>query len=146
AAAEAFDVQRAGLQVRPVDVGDLELAARRRPESGGDTGDLVVVEVETSHRPRRPWLRRLFLEAHGTAVAIELDDAIAPGTAPPVGEDGTTGGSPHGSAQVIGQAVAVEDVVAEGERDRVPADELAADQKRLGQAVRAGLYGVIDVD
>src|SRR5262249_62346098 len=58
AAAEAFDVQRAGLQVRAVDVGDLELTARRRPEPRGDAGDLVVVEVETGDRPRRAWLRR----------------------------------------------------------------------------------------
>ena len=42
--------------------------------------------------------------------------------------------------------MAIEDVVAERESDRVPADELAADEKRLGQAVRARLHGVIDVD
>src|SRR2546425_11186386 len=46
-AAEALDVEGAGRQVRQVDVGDLELTARRGPEPGGDAGDLVVDRKST---------------------------------------------------------------------------------------------------
>ena len=49
---ELLDVQLAEREVGAVDVGDLELAARRGPEPGGDAGDLVVVEVQARDRPR----------------------------------------------------------------------------------------------
>ena len=41
---------------------------------------------------------------------------------------------------------AVEDVVAEHERDGVVADEVGADDERLGEAVGARLHGVRDLD
>src|SRR5215470_25974 len=42
-AAEELDVQRAALEVRPVDVGDLQLATRGGRERGGDLEHRVVV-------------------------------------------------------------------------------------------------------
>ena len=48
----------------------------------------------------------------------------------------------HGASQVAGQAVAVEDVVAEHQGARLAVDELLADGERLRQAVRRGLLGV----
>ena len=50
------------------------------------------------------------------------------------------------AAQRGAEAGAVEDVVAEDERDRVVADEVGADEERLGQAVGAGLHGVRELD
>ena len=46
AARQLLDVQLSALEVRAVDVGDLELAARRRLQAGGDVEHLVVVEVQ----------------------------------------------------------------------------------------------------
>ena len=46
AAAQQLDLQLAALEIAVVDVGDLELAARRRLEAGGDVEDAVVVEIE----------------------------------------------------------------------------------------------------
>ena len=46
AAAEHLDVQLAAREVGAVDVGDLQLAARRGLEAGGDVDHVVVVEVE----------------------------------------------------------------------------------------------------
>jgi len=43
---EGLDVELAAGQVLTVDVRDLELAARGRPEGGGDVDNLVVVEIE----------------------------------------------------------------------------------------------------
>ena len=40
--------------------------------------------------------------------------------------------------------MAEKQVVAEDERDRLAADEIAAEEKRLGQAVRFGLHGVLE--
>ena len=46
----------------------------------------------------------------------------------------------------VGQAGAVKDVVAEDQRDRRLADELAADQKGLRQALGARLLGIAERD
>ena len=78
----------AALEVRAVDVGDLELAARRRLQRRGDVEHLVVVEVQAGHRVRRLRLRRLLLEADRAAVGVELDDAVALGIADLVAEHG----------------------------------------------------------
>src|SRR5207245_3521006 len=108
-----------------------------------DASNLNSVYAQSCDSPRRSRLLRLFLEADGPAVAIELDDAVPLGIADPVCEHGAARGAPHGAAQIVGQAVAVEDVVAEREGDRIPADELSADEERLGQAIGARLHGVI---
>src|SRR5260221_11640573 len=46
AAPELLHGQTAALQIDPIDVGDLELAARRRLDRLGDRDDVVVVEIE----------------------------------------------------------------------------------------------------
>ena len=49
-------------------------------------------------------------------------------------------------AQFFGEAAAVKDVVAQYQRGRGPANEVGAEDKRLGQPVRAGLNRVADID
>ena len=49
-------------------------------------------------------------------------------------------------AQVLAEAGAVEDVVAEDEGDGLVADEVGADEERLGQALGLRLDGVADLD
>ena len=46
AAAEELDVQLPALEIVAVDVGDLQLAAGRGLQAGGDVDDLVVVEIQ----------------------------------------------------------------------------------------------------
>ena len=84
---EPLDVQPPLPQIRAVDVGDLELAARRRPQTRRDVDHPVVVEVESGHGARRARPRGLFLDAHRPAGGVELDDAVALGIAHEVGED-----------------------------------------------------------
>ena len=75
-------VQLAALEVGAVDVGDLELAARRRLQPRGDVDDLVVVEVEAGDRLVRaaaaPASPRC---ATARPSRVELDDAVALGVA-----------------------------------------------------------------
>jgi hypothetical protein len=139
-------VQLAGLQVREVHVGDLELAARRRLEPGRDLEDAVVVEVEPGHRVVRPRLLRLLLEPDGAAARVELHDAVALGIAHAIGEDGRAALATCGVGEQCGQAVAVEDVVAEGEGHAVPAHEVASDQEGLGETFRPRLRRPRDAD
>ena len=69
AAAHQLDVQLAALEIGAVDVGDLEFAARRRLEAGGDVDHLLVVEIEPGHGPVRLRLLRLLLDRDRAAVA-----------------------------------------------------------------------------
>src|SRR6185369_4523368 len=81
AAAELLDVQRPGPQVRGIDVGDLQLAARRGRQPGGDVHHPRVVKVEARHRPRRARARGLLLDRHRAPGRVELHHAGALGVA-----------------------------------------------------------------
>ncbi len=117
----------------------------RRLQRRRDVDHLVVVEVQPGDRVGRLRLRRLLLEADGAAGRVELDDAVALGIANLVAEHRRAGLAGRGAAQVVGEVRAVEDVVAERERDAIGADELAADEERLREAVGARLRGVLDL-
>src|SRR5439155_19777125 len=138
-AAELLDVQLAEREVGAVDVGDLELAARRGPEPGGDLQHAVVVEVETGDRVVRARLFRLLLEPDRLAVRPELDDPVSLRVAHAVGEDRSARAAAGGALQDLGQVVAVEDVVAERERRPVRAHEIAPYQERLREPLRPRL-------
>ena len=147
AAAEGDHGQRPLLQVHPVEVGDLELAAGRGPDPVGLGGHVARVEVQAGDGVGALGLGGLLLDGDGTALPVELHDAEALGVVHVVAEDrGPTGlGVLDGARQVARQAVAVEDVVAEHQGARLAGDELLADGERLRQAVGAGLLGVGEV-
>lgn len=147
AAAQGHHGQRPLLQVHPVKVGDLQLAAGRRLDLVGLGGDVARVEVQAGDGVGALGLGGLLLDGDGPPLAVELHDAEALGVVHVVAEDR---GPPrlgvlHGARQVARKAVAVEDVVAEHQRARLAGDELLADGERLRQAVRAGLLRVGEV-
>ena len=147
AAAEGDHGQRPLLQVHPVEVGDLQLPAGRglNPMSLG--GHVARVEVQAGDGVGALGLGGLLLDGDGPPPAVELHDAEALGVVHVVAEDR---GPPRlgvldGARQVAGQAVAVEDVVAQHERARLTVNELLADGEGLRQAVRARLLGIGEV-
>ena len=148
AAAEGDDGQRPLLQVHLVERGDLQLAAGRGPDLVRLGGDVARVEVQAGDGVGALGLGGLLLDGDGPALAVELHDAEALGVVDVVPEDRGAArlGVLHGARQVARQAVAVEDVVAQHERARLAGDELLADGEGLGQAVRARLLGVGQVD
>ena len=147
AAAEGDDGQRPLLQVHPVEVGDLQLAAGGGLHPMRLGGHVARVEVQAGDGVGALGLRGLLLDGHGPALAVELNDAEALGVVHVVAEDR---GPPRlgvldGARQVARQAVAVEDVVAEHEGARLAVDEFLADGEGLRQAVGARLLGVGEV-
>ena len=148
ATAEGDDGQRPLLQVHLVERGDLELAAGRRLHPMRLGGHVARVEVQAGDRVGALGLGGLLLDGDGTALRIELHDAEALGVVHVVAEDRGAArlGVLDGLLQVAAEAVAVEDVVAEHQRARLAGDELLADGEGLGQAVRARLLGVGQVD
>ena len=144
AAAEGHDGQRPLLQVHLVERGDLQLAARGRLHPMGLGGHVARVEVQAGYGVGALGALGLLLDGDGPTLAVELHDAEALGVVHVVAEDR---GPPRlgvldGARQVAGQAVAVEDVVAEHERARLAINEVLADGEGLRQAVRARLLGV----
>ncbi len=144
AAPEPLDVQRAPLEVVEVDVGDLELAARRRLQARGNLDDVVVVEIQARDGVRRAGLRGLLFQADRAALVVELDDAVPPGVAHEVAEHRGPGRPCGRGPHHLGKPVAVEDVVAEGEGDPIGADEPPAQDERLGEPLGRGLHRVVD--
>ena len=127
-----------------IDVADLQFPTRRRLERFRDAHDLVVVEIEPRHCVVRLGLRRLFLDADGAASHIELDHAVALRVLHPVGEHRRTRGFLRCLPECGLQVVAVEDIVPEHQRAGLGADELLADEERLGDALRLRLYLVAE--
>ena len=144
AAAQGDDGQRPLLQVHPVEVGDLQLAAGRGPHLVRLGGHVARVEVQAGDGVGALGLGGLLLDGHGPPQRVELHDAEALGVVHVVAEDRGAArlGVLDGARQVAGKAVAVEDVVAEHQRARLAGDELLADGEGLRQAVRARLLGV----
>ena len=148
AAAEGDDGQRPLLQVHLVERGDLELAAGRRLHPMRLGGHVARVEVQAGDGVGALGALGLLLDGDGPPLAVELHDAEALGVVHVVAEDRGAArlGVLDGARQVAGQAVAVEDVVAQHQGARLAGDELLADGEGLGQAVRARLLGVGQVD
>lgn len=144
AAAEGDHRQRPLLQVHLVERGDLQLAARGGLNLVGLGGHVARVEVQAGDGVGALGLGGLLLDGDGPPLAVELHDAEALGVVHVVAED--RGAARlcvlHGARQVAGQAVAVEDVVAEHQRARLAGDELLADGEGLREAVGARLLGV----
>ena len=147
AAAEGDHGQRPLLQVHPVEVGDLQLPAGRglNPMSLG--GHVARVEVQAGDGVGALGALGLLLDGDGPPLAFELHDAEALGVVHVVAEDRGAArlGVLDGARQVAGQAVAVEDVVAQHQGARLSADEVLADGEGLRQAVRRGLLRVGEV-
>lgn len=146
-AAQGDHGQRPLLQVHLVERGDLQLAARGRLHLVGLGGHVARVEVKAGDCVGALGALGLLLDGDGPPLAVELHDAEALGVVHVVAED--RGAARlcvlHGARQVAGQAVAVEDVVAEHQRARLAVNELLADGEGLRQAVRRGLLGIGEV-
>lgn len=144
AAAEGDHGQRPLLQVHPVEVGDLELAAGGGLHPMRLGGDVARVEVQAGDGVGALGALGLLLDGDGPALRIELHDAEALGVVHVVAEDRGAARLRvlDGFLQVAAEAVAVEDVVAEHQGARLAGDEVLADGEGLRQAVRRGLLCV----
>jgi len=91
----------------------------------------VVVEVEADDGEVRARPARLLFETDHAARGVELDDAVSFRIAHAVAEDGGSALARRGAAQALGQAVAVEQVVAQGQGHTAAAHEIGPDEEGL---------------
>ena len=125
AAAHALHVELAGLEIRLVDGGDLEFSAGGGLHVGGDVEDGIVVEVEAGDGPGGIRGLRLLDDLRGPADLVEADDAVGLGILDMVGEHRRAVRPCGGAGEQVAHAGAEKEVVAEDQRDRIVADELA---------------------
>ena len=145
APAHDFDFQLLALQINAVEVGDLQLAARRGLQIARQVAHLGVVKVQTGDRIVRLGAGGLFFDAQGAALRIKGHHAIAFGVLHMVGKHRGTVGAGMGRLQLLDQVMAVKNIVAQHQGAGVVTDKVAADHKGLGQAIGAGLHRVLDV-
>ena len=128
------------------DVGDLELAAAGRQEEVDDPEGIRPEEVHADRDEVALGVVRLLLEADHPAVGVELGHAEALRVRDLVEQ---RAGPERAALELGGDAVerlAAQDVVAEDAAERVVADEVAGQPDGVGDAQRARLVAVGQVD
>src|SRR5581483_2215817 len=86
------------------------------------------------------------LDADSAVRVVELDDPVPLGITHGIGEHAGPRGESSSLRQLLGEAVAVEDVVAEHEGAIVAADEATADDERLREPIGRRLNGVAQIE
>src|SRR3954469_4085107 len=142
AAAEIDEAGASRSQIRVVEIGDLQFAARGRTKLLREGGDLVVVEIEAGHGEIALRLLRLLLDREQAAALANLGHPVALWVVDPVTEQRASVERLGFPLEQRSEAVTVEDVVAQHESDAFVADECLADEERLGKPIRSGLLGV----
>ena len=114
----------------------------------GHVNHVVGIEVEAGHGVIRLGLGWLLLDAGGVAMLIESHNTEAVGILDGMGKDSgrvLCFGACHSRLEHGGEALAVEDVVAQHQASSVIADKLLADDEGLCQALGTGLLGIAEL-
>lgn len=86
---------------------------------------------------------RFFFQRQHLAVGVELGHPVSLGVVNVVGKNGGPVLPPHGIGKQHVQIMTIEDVVPQHQGRRLTGKKLLADDKSLGQPVRAGLHRVL---
>ena len=147
AASEGLDFQLAVLQKDLVYSRDFQFAPGRRFDLFSHIDHFVGIEVESHYGIVGFGIGRLFLDRKAVAVSVEFRHAVTLRIIDPVAEYGglvLLFGRADRSPEHRRETRAVEDVVAQNQTGGIAADELLADQERLGQSVGRRLFGIFE--
>src|SRR5262249_27720533 len=144
--AERHDPELARSEIAAVEIGDLQLSARRGPERPGELDYPPVVEIEAGNCVIGLGPRWLFLEADGALPRIELHDAVALRVLDVTGKYRRSGRQPRRPAELGLKIVTVENVVAENQRTGAAVQESLSDQECLRDAFGLRLLLVRETD
>src|SRR5690554_6436891 len=146
ASAQQLYIQIALFQIGPVYAGDFQLATVAGLYLLGDLYHAVVVEVEAGYGVVGFRVFGLFFYGDGAFVFVEVDDAEAFRVFYLIAKYCSTFGTLSCLLQFGGEPLAVKDVVTQYQTHAVVTDKFFTDNKGLGEAVRAWLDFVAEVN
>ncbi len=138
-----MDAEIATAQIRDIHVRDFQLSARGRLQIFCDANHVVVININSGHGVTALGLFWLFLDGNGLAI-VKLDNAVTFRVIDVVAEDRRAGFEL--SEHAVKRIAAVKNIVAQDQRDIVPADKTFRDEKGLGNAFGFGLFAIADGD
>src|SRR5689334_8877608 len=133
AAPQNFDAEIPAAQIRTVQVGDLQFAARRWLELLRQLDNVAIVKIKPGDCIVRSGPLRLLFDVDRVPLIVEHDDSVSLGVAHVVSKYGCAGCEPVDVLQTMAEILAVENVVAEYETRWVVAEEPFGNQERLSQ-------------
>ena len=142
AAAQQLYVQLFLLEIEQIQIGDLELAARRWAQGSAKIDNALVVNIQPRHRKMTFRVLRFFLETDCFAHGVEFHHAVTLRVAHLI--------SKNASSALDGESLPVEiespikDVIAQDQRCAGAAGELCGNQKSLRDSLRLRLLGVLN--
>src|SRR5262245_16268463 len=131
AASQQLDVEAAVPQVAEIDVGDFIFAASGSAQPSCDIDDVTRITVEARDSVTRLRDCGFLLDADCFPGGIELHHAIATGIADEVGEYRRAVGLRDSAAELVGNPMSVENIVAKDQADRRVGDELCPEHESL---------------
>src|SRR5512133_1801756 len=143
-APKALNRQFTTTQVIEIDVGNFEFTAGRRGYRLCRCNDVFIIQVQAGDGIIGLGLFRLFIDTNHPAGGIEFNHAVALRIVYLIAEDAcATLKFRHDTVQIH---LAVEDVVAQDQADRLVIDELLTNQKSLCNTFRFRLHLVTELD
>ncbi len=142
---ECLHAEAPFVQVDLVDCRDLQFTSSARGDALRDLHDRRVVEVHAWHGEVRLRLLGLLLDRDGGAVLVEFDHSVVLGVVDLQGEDRRAVGLEAGLHLLV-ELCTVEEVISEGQRDVVVADEASGDQEALRDPAGYSLNAVRQID
>src|SRR5207245_2228298 len=146
AAAHHNNFQLTAPEIFPVYVRDLQLSAYGWLKRTCNLDDLVIVEIQPSHRVPRLWSFWFFLETKRLAVAVEFNHPVPLRIVDRIGKHARSLGLGTCLRHTLGEVMAVENVVAEHQCATGGTDEVSAYQESLRDSFRTGLSRILQIE
>ena len=134
--------QRTPIEVGSVDVRDLQLSPCRRLHVASNLDDFIIIKVETDHGILGARMRGLLLDRYDFSLGIKFHNTITLWVVHIISKNGRTVPLARGFPQNALQPMAIKDIVAKHETDAFAGDKLRPNAKCIGEAARAALDDV----
>ena len=146
AAAHYLNRELSLLEIKTIQVGNLQFSARRGFKALGKRNDLPVVEIETCNRVVGSGMFGLFFKGKDLSCGVKFGHAVSLRVVYMVGEYAGSRLPLAGIVKEMMKVVPVEYVVSQYQRASVLTNKVVANDEGLRQAIRAGLNGVLEAE
>src|SRR6185312_8060984 len=146
AAAQLLHRQRAARQIGTVEIGNLQLAARRHLKTARDIDAVGVIEINTGNGPLALGCFRLLHDVQGSALVVEFDHAEASWIRNPIRESGSAAFLFADALQPFDQTSTVKYVITQNQGAGAAGDEVGTYDEGVRDALGLSLHGIGQLD